>query len=216
MGITEELPTTKEECNCEEKDNSFLDYKGDKTSCSCWRLPHTEIPKRHRHACIARLDKKESRNVIKKLIRDGNPNTYVYGQVGIGKTYFACALLKHAIFEYKLQGLYTYFYKITKEIKRSFNLKARPKLLKRIEKSDIIVLDDVGLRKMSDFESEVLFDIVNAIYDNHKHMIMVSNYKLDKLIKMLSKGLNQRIIHRIVNMCYPYKPPQEDMRKIHD
>jgi DNA replication protein DnaC len=63
---------------------------------------------------------------------------------------------------------------------------------------DLLILDDLGVDKPSDWVLNVLYNIINYRYENLKKTIITSNFSLDEIAEAFN---DNRITRRIERMC---------------
>jgi DNA replication protein DnaC len=132
---------------------------------------------------------------------------FVFGKVGSGKTVFVIFLLIKYLREQWIEN------KDLKEFlfisPNEFFLLLRRAQAKKIEVDefdlldkycniDILVLDDIGIEKTSDWTFQMLFQLINFRYLNKKKTIFTSNLSLEQLSEKLG---DDRIPSRILQMC---------------
>lgn len=119
---------------------------------------------------------------------------YIHGDVGTGKTHIVHALTKHSS---------SRFYNITsllRRIRADFSRQAydRENLEEDIiGTNSLVIIDDIGSEKISDWVSETFYHIINQRYNDMKPMIFTSNFE----IKDLAERIGDRTTSRIVEMC---------------
>lgn len=101
----------------------------------------------------------------------------MYGGVGTGKTYLATLLSLNAIHRFgKPVKFYTVASLVNKLIEANQN-GSLAKLMKQIEKLDLLVLDELGYIPLNKEGAELLFQVISMCYgeeehrDNHKSTI---------------------------------------------
>jgi len=82
-------------------------------------------------------------------------------------------------------------------------------IIKKYSEVDFLVLDDLGVEKVTDWSFSVLYLIINSRYNNYKKTIITSNRTLDYLAEKLD---DDRIPSRIRSMCTLVKMSGEDKR----
>lgn len=127
------------------------------------------------------------------------PNTkkglYIHGNVGTGKTHIAYALM--------LKSNNIRFYNITSLLRRIRADFSRQPYEKEhleediIETNSLVIIDDIGSEKMTDWVAETFYHIINQRYNSMKPMIFTSNFE----IKDLAERVGDRTASRIVEMC---------------
>ncbi len=97
-------------------------------------------------------------------------NLLTFGPPGVGKSHAACAL-GHALIEQGHAVLFRPAYQLVQELlaaKRDLTL---PRLLRRLDTVELLILDDIGYIKQSAEEAEVLFTLIAQRYERHSVMI---------------------------------------------
>jgi DNA replication protein DnaC len=100
-------------------------------------------------------------------------NIIFFGPSGLGKTHLACGIGYGAI----QQGIRTLFSTTTMMIQRLQRAKADLRLSEEIAKLDkyqLLILDDIGYAQKDEFETTVLFDLIAHRYES-KSLIVTSN-----------------------------------------
>jgi len=144
---------------------------------------------------LKRLPQKVSRQ-IKTLLQgdfiNHNENVLIFGNPGSGKTHLICALAQELIRQaLLLQELLL--------AKKDLRL---PKLLKKLNRFDAIIIDDIGYVQQEKEEMEVLFTLLAERYEQGSVMI-TSNLpfsKWEKIFKdpMMTAAAVDRIVHHSV------------------
>lgn len=97
-------------------------------------------------------------------------NLLAFGPPGVGKSHAASAL-GHALIEQGHAVVFRPAYQLVQELlaaKRDLTL---PRLLRRLDTVELLVLDDIGYIKQSAEEAEVLFTLIAQRYERHSVMI---------------------------------------------
>jgi len=140
--------------------------------------------------------KKYSKN-IDKMLSEGT-GLFMYGGVGSGKTLLFALLGKSLIKKdksvlfYDLTDLFTI-------IRQSFNKNSsvnEEEILREIISANILILDDLGAEKPTDWVLDKLFYIINQRILARRPILITSNYKPEALLARLGK--EPRIISRLV------------------
>jgi len=136
-------------------------------------------------------------------IMSGGKGIYLYGGVGTGKTHICWAIKKH----YDQPDKYRYLMlrnvvDIMKEIRDDFDRSASEKHYVESDLTDqrerrILILDDIGAEKATEFVAETLYRIINHRYINMLPTIFTSNYNIQEL----AERIGERSASRIVEMC---------------
>lgn len=108
------------------------------------------------------------------------------GQLGTGKTHLATAMLQQVIRYFGAQGvrgLYVTAGGIIRSIKETFGsqTKTESQAYADLIAPHLLVIDEVGLQNGTDFERQVLFEVINGRYEQLKPTIVVSNLSITDL-----------------------------------
>lgn len=133
---------------------------------------------------------------------------FIFGAAGTGKTHLAVALLKSWLSTVRVEeGLPFHFSRIKfisvpellLEIRKSFNSEAISEeqiITKYTDETKILILDDLGAEKTSEWVIQTLYLIVDRRYRNMQRTIITSNLSLGEI----SDKLHDRIASRIIGM----------------
>jgi DNA replication protein DnaC len=100
------------------------------------------------------------------------------GPSGVGKTHLAVASLKELI-RRGHGGLFCDYRELLKEIQASYNPASQSTemgILEPIRTVEILVLDDLGASKPSDWVRDIVGIVLNARYNERRTTIITSNY----------------------------------------
>lgn len=128
--------------------------------------------------------------------RKSGTSVIMTGGVGTGKTHLAVATAHSVIYDHKMTAKYTAIDRVLIAIKSSFNKgseHSQEEIYECLRKPDLLILDEVGAQHATEFEKLVMFDIVNARYEDMKPTILISN--LD--IKGVKACVGDRVIDRL-------------------
>lgn len=106
----------------------------------------------------------------------------LYGGMGNGKTSAAKAAALMAAKEHRQSVYYTTMYKIVDSVKEGFNKQQSERdykapMLKRIEQSDFVIIDEFDRFNVTDWSKELFFKIIDDLYANRKNktVILITN-----------------------------------------
>ena len=133
---------------------------------------------------------------------DRAENVLVFGLPGRGKTHFLCALGRELILRHARSVYFTPTFKLVQQLlaaKRDLKLDA---LLKRLDRFDGIILDDLGYVQQSREEMEVLFTFLAERYER-RSVLVSSNLvfsKWDQIFKdpMTTMAAVDRLVHHAI------------------
>src|SRR5437763_3346840 len=162
--------------------------------CDCWRenvgrqrLSDANVPRRYQHCTLANFaDYNESleRAVAQgRRVADAFPvvgrGLFLEGQPGVGKTHLAVAVLKQIIQTTGARGLFYDTRDLLRIIRSTYDPSIRTtelEVLRPVMTADLLVLDDLGAEKTSEWVEETMNLIVNTRYNERRTTIFTSNY----------------------------------------
>lgn len=126
------------------------------------------------------------------------------GLPGTGKTFYSHCIInelqkrKYTVLSFNLSN---YLSEIKTE---GFDAKER-EILEAIKKVDLVVIDDIGNEKMTDWTRPIMFNLFNTIYMNKKSLLCSTNLTGERFKAHFDIQNSDKILDRIVQMCKPYK-----------
>ena len=141
------------------------------------------------------------KDAVKKAI-DENKGIFVYGNTGVGKTYFC-----HAIANSKKEKVENFVFLLSEY--RDYMMKGfyNEKIIELCNE-DYLIIDDIGSEKTSDFVIEFIYTIINRRYENMKRTVLTTNLQF----KDFGEKYGDRILSRIAEMCVLVELKGEDKR----
>jgi DNA replication protein DnaC len=141
------------------------------------------------------------------------------GNCGVGKTHLAVALLKNVITEMGDSGLFYDFRDLLREIQGSWNSVSQTselEVLQPVLEANILVLDELGANKPTEWVRDTIAHIINCRYNEKKLTIFTSNY-LDFASKpgeeTLTDRIGMRLRSRLYEMCTEVEIHGKDFRQ---
>lgn len=130
-------------------------------------------------------------------VRKNNLGMLLHGGVGTGKTFYACCVA-NALAEQELGVLVA----TTPElISRMTGFSgAREETVAHIQRVSLLVLDDFGAERNTEFSVEQMFSILDARYRSGKPLIVTTNLS-EREMNTMQDPRYQRICDRILEMC---------------
>lgn len=154
------------------------------------------------------------------------------GSTGLGKTHLAVGVLKQLIRERGVKGLFCDYRELLKKIQNSYNPQVNTtevELLKPVFAAEVLVLDDLGAQKPTDWAWDTVALILNTRYNDKQSTIITTNYpdeppgaglKIDKEGKRpassedtLGDRIGERMRSRLAEMCIRVPMQGEDLRQ---
>ena len=143
-------------------------------------------------------DNKEAYEAAVEYAKTLNPFTedglMFMGDVGTGKTHLAAGILKVA-YNRGLDGVLISVPDLLNEIRDGY--KDGRFNEKKFKEKFLVILDDLGTEKPSEWVREMLFTLINYRYENKKPLIVTTNCTPSELIEQLGK----RTADRLREMC---------------
>jgi DNA replication protein DnaC len=174
------------------------------------RLASASIPKRYEHCSLATF--REKSTVLKNAKRrvqefvDLWPNTpegkglLLMGGCGVGKTHLAVSVLLEIIHSGKPGRLvFSNFQDLIQEIQASFDADTattKAEIMRPILEADLLVLDELGSQKPTQFVQDILYYVINTRYNEERATIFTTNY-YDRSPDAKDETLEQRIGTRL-------------------
>jgi len=157
-------------------------------------------------ACVEDIDYPPRRELDKAVVRQlatcrwvqEHQNVTVTGATGVGKTYVACALAQHAC-RRGYRAIYRRASRLFDELTMARADGSYARLLGKLARTDILVIDDWGLTPSRDTERQDLLEILEDRYGS-RSTIMSSQIPRDKWHDYLgdatvADAILDRIIH---------------------
>jgi DNA replication protein DnaC len=140
------------------------------------------------------------------------------GPCGVGKTHLAAAIL-HSLVEKGVSGLFYEFGALLKEIQNSYDSISQTselKVLVPIFEAEVLVLDELGASKPTDWVRDTMMQIINTRYNDMKLTIFTTNYldgRRSERGETLEDRIRVRLRSRLYEMCKTVQIEGEDYRK---
>lgn len=220
QALTEQMAITDiDELSFEERLGLLIDRE--MTSREDRRLQsHLRRAKLRHNTCIEDIDYRQSRGLDKSLMLDlaqcqwikQHLNLLITGPTGVGKSWIACALAHKACRE-GYTAHYLRLPKLLQELPMAKGDGTYGKLLTRLAKIDVLILDDWGLSKFVAEQRHDLLEILEDRYDR-RSTIVTSQLPLDQWHHIIGDPtLADAIMDRLVHNAYKINLKGESMRK---
>lgn len=132
-----------------------------------------------------------------------------WGGIGTGKSYMA-ACIANRLIDQEIRVIMTSFVKILETIQ--FNSFEESVLLDRIEKADLVIFDDLGAERNTDYALEKVYNFIDTRYRSGRPMIVTTNLTLEQM-KEEQDIRYARLYDRIFEVCFPMQFTGHSFRK---
>jgi len=215
--------------------------------CACQTSPHeadwymerAHIPPRFRQCCFedffastdnsslqmalvkARGFAENFPMVDKGLLFIGNP--------GVGKTHLTVAILRHLMTGKGIDCLFFSFPDLLEQLQESYDpvaLRSKAEILQPVLETEVVAIDDLGARRVSDWVEDTVTYILNYRYNQKKATILTSNLPdappetatrgsagRQRVSDTLLDRIGIRIYSRLFEMCEKVPIHAEDHRQ---
>jgi DNA replication protein DnaC len=139
------------------------------------------------------------------------------GPCGVGKTHLAVATIK-ALVNKGISCLFYDFRDLLKEIQNSYNPVSNTtelRVLEPVYQAEVLVLDELGASKPTDWVRDTMTQIINTRYNDRKVTIFTTNYLDDSQNpneETLSDRVGVRLRSRLHEMCKVVEIKGDDYR----
>lgn len=139
-----------------------------------------------------------------------NQGLLFYGGVGTGKT-FAAACIANQLLNQRIPVIMTSFVKLLESM-QGFS-EDDSALIARLNRAKLLIIDDLGAERSTDYALEKVYDIVDSRYRAKLPIILTTNLSMTEL-KESTDIRYTRIYDRIFEMCYPMQFKGQSWRKV--
>lgn len=138
-----------------------------------------------------------------------NQGLLFYGGVGTGKTY-AAACIAHYLLSHRRSVVMTSFVKLLNSM-QTFR-EDDSVMLNRLNRAKLLIIDDLGAERGTDFALEKVYDIIDSRYRARLPVILTTNLSMDEMKEAVDIRYT-RIYDRIFELCYPLEFVGRSWRK---
>ena len=163
---------------------------GGVTRCDCWRdamsgklIGAARIPRRYQHCDLTTFVTYENESLDEALAQSRklaeafpvvDRGLFFLGPPGVGKTHLAVAVLKQVVLTRGARGLFYDTRDLLRVIRSTYDPVVKTteiEVLRPVMEVDLLVLDDLGAEKTSEWVEETLNLIVNTRYNERRATI---------------------------------------------
>jgi DNA replication protein DnaC len=149
-----------------------------------------------------------------KDIQNSRKGIYIHGECGTGKTHIAYAITKHLQENIKFNVKLYNIPSLIRHLKEDFNennkqlSEENTNFGKLLNFAGLLVLDDFGTEKLTEWVEESVYSIINERYERMLPIIFTSNLEPSKLVEKYG----DRIVSRIIGSCDVVELKGDDKR----
>lgn len=120
---------------------------------------------------------------------------FMLGTVGTGKTHLSIGIALE-VMKNGNSAVFTSASKIFRSIKDTYSKGSNQKeseVMAIYTQCDLLIIDEVGVQRGSDFEKETFFDVINERYENMRPTIILSNLTIEEIKVFLGERVFDRL-----------------------
>jgi len=204
--------------------------------CECWRsksasarTARANIPTRYQHCSLDNFEAyneslKRAVDYAKRVVAqfpvrigERDSGLLMIGLPGVGKTHLAVAMLRACIAKGG-SGLFYTTSELMSLLRNTYSGQAdttESAVLRDVSEADIVVFDDLGRERASEWRDEMLHLIVNSRYSNRRPTIFTTNYDVGEIddFDSLQVRVGLRVYSRLQEMCELMRLDAADYRE---
>jgi DNA replication protein DnaC len=172
------------------------------------KLEHSGIPERFKQKTFAEYkidaDNQKQQKVFNFCLDYANnfadikktgKSFMMLGSVGVGKTHLSIAIALE-IMSNGYSTKFTSASKMLREIKETYRKgseRSEKDVMQDYTDCHLLIIDEVGVQRGNDYETNMMFDVINERYENLRPTIVLSNLTLDELKLFLGERVFDRL-----------------------
>jgi DNA replication protein DnaC len=163
--------------------------------CECWQQRMTEsllksarIPRRYAHCVLSNFEihtdtQRAAHRKAHRLVEQFpvvDKGLLFFGDAGVGKTHLAVALMREAILQ---KGARAVFYEVREMLKLVRDTyggstdASELDILRPVLEADLLILDDLGAEKKSEWVDETMGLVINTRYSQRRLTVLTTNLR---------------------------------------
>ena len=139
------------------------------------------------------------------------------GPPGIGKTHLAIGAVTSIVRRTRATAIYRATRALLRSLRSAIAAPARVDHLQPVLDAEILILDDLGAERLTDYVADVLDDVIDTRYNHERATIFTTNYENDpdpESLDSLQTRVGQRTYSRLCEMCDVVEFRGTDVRKL--
>ena len=142
------------------------------------------------------------------------------GKAGVGKTHLAIGTISELTMEKGISCLFKDFFLLLSELRQAYSEGISEKeILHPLLETEVLVIDEMGKGKSSEWELNILDQLISSRYNSSKKTIVTTNFlskqhadKNHTSYELLEERVGERIFSRLNEMCKFFYIDGEDFR----
>jgi DNA replication protein DnaC len=129
-------------------------------------------------------------------VRAVGRGAFFLGNVGTGKTHLAVSIGVHVMRKHGASVLFMSVQRAIRSIKDTWargSATTEAQAVAVLTYPDLLILDEVGVQFGSDYERQVMFDVLNERYERRKPTLFLSNKTIDEVRAVLGERVMDRL-----------------------
>jgi DNA replication protein DnaC len=204
-------------------------------------LERARIPKRYEACILDSFEPKTNRSLVSALMQARHfvasypvetvgTGLLLTGSIGVGKTHLAVGILQALVAERGAYGLFYDYRDLLKQVQNSYNQSVAAtelEVLRPVFEAEVLVLDELGAAKPSDWVWDTVAHILNTRYNDRRTTIITTNYanagplgaegggaaKAAMRDETLGDRIGERMRSRLQEMCVVVEMQGADFRQ---
>ena len=130
-------------------------------------------------------------------VRKTGRSAIFMGNFGTGKTHLAVGIGLQVMREHKASVLFASAGRMVRMVKDSWARNSgvtESDVVAQMVFPDLLIVDEVGVQQGTEFERNVMFDVLNDRYEQRKPSLLLTNHTIEDLS---SKYLGERVVDRL-------------------
>ena len=155
---------------------------------------------------------KMARNFVENWeeFRKSSMGLLLWGDVGTGKSFIA-GCIANALLDRGVPVMMTNFTRLLNKLTDLYS-GDRNKYIDSLNAYPLLIIDDLGVERNSEFAREQVFSIIDSRYRSQLPMIVTTNLTVEEL-KNPADLMRARIYDRVLERCTPIRVNDQNIRK---